>query len=403
MWIRNRKRLRIGVIFVLLGLVAASVAGLRLSIASSNDWTSYAVMDWYRNQPVDPGFTIRTAAELAGVAVLVNSGEANGFADKTLMISNNINLADHDWVPIGTQEHPFRGTLFTTGGNVRIDGLKLNGSFSHVGLFGKAVDASIGGLTIGNSGAYNVTVTKNVYAGSVIGQIEGRTEVHHIINELDILVTSGSHNAYVGGIVGFGEYKISHSANNADIHVEGNASVGGILGVSSANGLELKKVDNHGRVLASGNGVFNTHVGGIAGVVMGSLAMGNDDTAILNTGEIRALNGQLNFAGGIIGKLAGRTIQYSENTVNAGAVIITAPNGQGSSAGGLIGAITAPQSNAVPIIFRNTGSVTSQGGQEVHTGGVVGLLQAEWTWSGDMYNDAMISATGIKNIIASRN
>lgn len=395
---RYARKVRIAAIFAIVGLIAAAVWGFRSSSASSNAWTGYANMDWYRDQPVDPGFTIRTAAELAGVANLVNSGEANGFEGKTLMINNDINLAGHDWVPIGTQEHPFRGTLISNGGNVRIEGLTLKDSFSHVGLFGKAVDASIGGFTIGSSGTYNITVTQEVYAGSVVGEMSGLTEVHHVINELNMLVNAGSHKAYVGGIAGFGEYKISNSTNQAQIQAVGHGYVGGIFGVSSAKGLLLKKVDNHGQVVADGESTYNIHAGGIAGMIEGPLDMAEDNTPIVNTGEIRVIEGQHNYAGGMFGELASSSIAYSGNTINAGAVIVEAPNGASSSAGGFIGAVTVPQLDAVDILFVNTGSVANQGGNHVYTGGIAGLVQAGWHWTGDVANDAPVSARGIENV-----
>ncbi|MFD0959309.1 chitobiase/beta-hexosaminidase C-terminal domain-containing protein [Paenibacillus chungangensis] len=386
------------IIIVLLGVIVIAGFGVSVLNAGTNDWTNYAEMDWYRDQPVDPGFTIRTAEELAGIAVLVNSGEANGFKDKTIMIDNDINLSAHNWVPIGTEEHPFRGTLFANGGNIRLDGLNLYGQYRHAGFVGKAVDASIGGLTIGNTGGYHISGTVDVYAGSIVGEMEGTTEVYNVTNEMNMKVETGSSRAFVGGIAGLGEYKLSNSVNKGNVEVNGLAYAGGIIGISSVEGLRLKKVENDGVIQADGQNGSNAHAGGIIGAVQGTLDMQEEHTSIVNRGDVIVKDGQSSFAGGVLGILESSNIAYSVNTSNEGAVQINASYGIASSAGGLVGAITVPQINTVDISFVNKGNITNRGGHQVHTGGIAGLVQSEWTWSNSMSNDANISAIGIEGI-----
>ena len=53
---------------------------------------------WYND--TDSEFTLSDAADLAGLAVLVNGG--NTFAGKTIYLANDIDLAGREWTSIGT-------------------------------------------------------------------------------------------------------------------------------------------------------------------------------------------------------------------------------------------------------------------------------------------------------------
>jgi hypothetical protein len=64
---------------------------------------------WYNT--TDHSFTISTAAELAGLAAIVNGAPAglpDKFTGKTVTLAADVDLAGHDWTPIGeTARHLF--------------------------------------------------------------------------------------------------------------------------------------------------------------------------------------------------------------------------------------------------------------------------------------------------------
>ncbi len=55
---------------------------------------------WYIGHENDTSYTISTAAQLAGLAKLVNAG--NTFSGKTITLGADIDLGGQEWTPIGT-------------------------------------------------------------------------------------------------------------------------------------------------------------------------------------------------------------------------------------------------------------------------------------------------------------
>ena len=101
--------------------------------------------------------TISSAEGLAWLAQQVNEGIS--FSGKTITLSENIDLSAHEWVPIGTQAHPFDGTF--DGGNYQISGMNItvSGTKNIAGLFGVVSTATI----------KNVKLTGATISGSVTG------------------------------------------------------------------------------------------------------------------------------------------------------------------------------------------------------------------------------------------
>lgn len=73
------------------------------ALADDTVWDGTAVdTSWYNEHTSDSEFTITTAAELAGLAQLVNAG--NDFSGKTIRLGADIDLAGHGWTPIAPLE-----------------------------------------------------------------------------------------------------------------------------------------------------------------------------------------------------------------------------------------------------------------------------------------------------------
>ncbi|MDR2578833.1 MAG: hypothetical protein LBC70_08545, partial [Chitinispirillales bacterium] len=133
---------------------------------------------WYTQNPTAEVFRISTAAELAGLAQIVNgtwggAPERDDFSGKTIRLAKNINLSDYnDWVPIGSitydrwnntgsrgvmwdpsNEKPFAGT-FDGGGHVIRNTLgRRQSSADNKNLFGyilggRVVNLRLDGMNI---------------------------------------------------------------------------------------------------------------------------------------------------------------------------------------------------------------------------------------------------------------
>ncbi len=126
----------------------------------------------------DP-YRISNGAELAYLAQLVNDG--NDFSTKTVTLTNNIDLNNKAWTPIGNSDSVFAGTF--DGNGHTISGLYINitGSYSpakkgrlYQGLFGCVEDGTVrnlivtGSVTIGNEKSVNVS-----YIGGIVGINDG--------------------------------------------------------------------------------------------------------------------------------------------------------------------------------------------------------------------------------------
>ncbi|MCC8156696.1 MAG: hypothetical protein LIO54_05420 [Oscillospiraceae bacterium] len=128
-------------------------SGLTLTVLSVNT-------TWYND--TDTSFTLYDAADLAGLASLVNAG--NNFDGKTIVLGNSIDLNSEEWTPIGTSSsYPFSGTF--DGNDYTVSGLYINdtsSSASRQGLFGY------------NGGTVkNVTVSGNVTGNYSVGGVVG--------------------------------------------------------------------------------------------------------------------------------------------------------------------------------------------------------------------------------------
>ncbi|WP_150266918.1 chitobiase/beta-hexosaminidase C-terminal domain-containing protein [Paenibacillus tepidiphilus] len=393
----SKRKALIGYLIALAVIAIAGVAGGIIAKADPQTWSGAAETGWY-DSTYDT-FKINDEKMLAGVAKLVNEGMDDGLKGKILEITRDLDLSEFTWVPIGTGEHPFRGTLITEkGAIITISGMKVVPNVSYQGLVGNMEGGTVGRLTFTDTGSLSVTgVTYDVYAGSAVGKMSGSSIVFDITNNLDITVNAAPYPAHAGGIVGMGEGMISNSFNNGDVTVNGTGEVGGIIGYVDSRGSIVKKVGNAGNLLAQGSADSALYAGGIAGRVSGALSMNDENTPIVNSGSVNVNDGAKAVAGGIVGQ-ADASIIFSNATSNQGAVTISSPAAALSAAGALMGAVGNAIIPDIQIDFANTAPVTNYGGTDVYTGGIAGYSVTRFTWRADYNNAVTISASGTQNI-----
>lgn len=160
-------------------------------------------ISWHDDDNKDE-FILSDAADLFGLAQLVNSAPYVDFFDKIVKLSKDIDLTGYDWIPIGGSSAAFRGTLDGNGHTVTININKdCTAEEEYIGLVG----------ALGEGGRI-----KNL---SVQGEIS-------VVN-----TRPDTHTAYVGGIVSRMSSKtggISNCKSSVEIDAENCRYVGGIVG-----------------------------------------------------------------------------------------------------------------------------------------------------------------------------
>ena len=253
-------------------------------------------------------YAISHASELAWFAAAVNGTltedytrsavAANNFAGKTFVLTEDVDLLDNEWTPIGNSSNIFKGTF--DGNGKTIKNLKITGYNSNVGLFGVTHDGEIKNFTVENakvSGRLNVGVVagqpytskysnikvqghvevngmayvggvggKNAYADwtniTVNADETSYVKAHSIENET-------AYRTYVGGVVGFngeGGHKFSNITSN--IKVQGSTcDVGGLFGIAHyGNQFNNCVCTGDVEIYAAEEAEEAQEIGGIAGV-----------------------------------------------------------------------------------------------------------------------------------------
>ena len=278
---------------------------------------------WYNEN--DTEFTIDTAAELAGLAKLVNEG--NNFANKTVVLNADIDLAGHAWTPIGSgvagaDGITSGGFLGTFDGNNHViirlttvsdesEAAAAGGLFAVVGgtvenliLEQAAVTTNKGeGIAAAVSVLYNGTVSNVITAG---GSVSGNKGVGGVVGRLYSggVITGCENYASVaattsgGGIVGQAYYSredltinISACINYGD--VTSDYAAGGITSLTPGN---ITQCYNFGDITAAT----------VAGGIVAENNMGGSVDSSINYG---------NVTGGIAGGIVGWS-RYTESTTN---------------------------------------------------------------------------------------
>lgn len=247
----------------------------------------------------DVSYDVSTCEELQAIRFV---------PDAIYNLMNDIDCTGVNFVPIGTVNHPFTGTL--EGHNFTINNLTVSAPMEYVGLFGVAGLSTIQNFTI------NGSVTGGNYAGGLVGKISDAASISNVTS--NVAVDGGN---YSGGLIGYAagmdaDY-LEITNSSATGVVSGDEAVGGLVGYatatiisgSHASGLITSSADYAGGLV--GRSFMNT--------ISRSYAIGNTTS-------------QVTRAGGLVGESEGDTISDSYARGNA-----STPNLY--YAGGLIGAM----------------------------------------------------------------
>lgn len=260
-------------------------------VSLTEDLTLYAQWNniWEGNGTENEPYQIPNDEKLTALQKKVND-EGFGYADKWFKLTNSIALTGN-WTPIGTDSHPFSGSL--NGGDKTISGLKVETDGQFAGLFGNV------------RGAYGAPVTMRdltLKNGSVT------------------ITRSGT--SWCGGLVANAGGGIALELRNVvaeNLTVSGGNSSGGLLGSGSA-----AMTNCHNK----GGSVSGTYAGGLVG--RGNTNLQNHVfTGCTNSAAVSGKE----FAGGMAGNEASRYGSYTD-CANSGSISAAQGSASGIAAGG---------------------------------------------------------------------
>lgn len=198
-------------------------------------------------------YTVTSAEGLKAVADIAN----NGNLGINITLTENINLTDMEWTPIGTDyNNAYTGTF--NGGGHTITGLTVTGSNEYAGLFGR----------IGSGG-----------------------KVKDVTLE-EVKIESDNDMSDVGGVAGWSYGTLENCSVSGSVSGRGqNSIVGGVVGYQS------------GGSITGCSSSATVNAGGVAGGVAGLTDSGATLTACYATGNVTLESSSTGsyFAGGVVG------------------------------------------------------------------------------------------------------
>lgn len=247
--------------------------------------------------PYDTIIRIQNGDDLRLIRDNVNNG-SNNYEGIVIVLDWDLNLGN-DWSPIGTPEHPFRGTF--DGQDHTINFGIYNESNDYQGFFGYMQG------TVKNVNFTQCSVIGRNYVGVIAGYCHGTISNCYSYRE------KVEGKKYVGGLVGMASYSEIQDCFNGN-NIVGEQYVGGIVGdfASCKNdncygtmkydlyGGNVSRCYNYGMVRATGD---TSHVGGIAGFTSAEVKH------CYNSGIVDGKD----FVGGLCGQLDGDNLHHCYN------------------------------------------------------------------------------------------
>ncbi|MDL2222185.1 InlB B-repeat-containing protein [Parabacteroides sp. OttesenSCG-928-N08] len=294
---------------LLLSLFVATVAVATMNgQTTSGYWTDYADESWSGNTMQPQQLIVYNAADLARVAMLVNTDE-DSFEGKTIKLAADIDLSAHYWVPIGANGYQFKGSF--DGQGHTISGLKIGGddsdTYEDSGLFGwvevpDGYHNSIRRVTMSadNGAKIHTKGFSNLYVGGLLGYV-GTTEASSMKiidchNEIPIETIDACRTLALGGLIGEAQGDIQTKGCSNSGNILGAAQIaqtGGLVGFTGTKN-QITDCVNSGAISVIAAFALT---GGLVGGNIGEIVISNS----LNKGSLRDVRGLINYLGGIIG------------------------------------------------------------------------------------------------------
>lgn len=297
---------------------------------------------------------ISTAADL--VEISSSNSKYNGYKDCTIVLDNNIDLSGIEWIPIGTEEAPFRGSIEGNGytiSNMTMNNIKFAGLIGYSEIDGPV---SIQNLKISNY-KYNSQLDKELVAAVVIAQVNinngGILNINNITTTncwTDKMTASWFAHCYWGGVIGKANAAENSQINLSNLNFDDDhnyyinsaeySAVGGLIGkyfgTDTTSCLTVNKCISTSAVYAmSYYGYCSADAGGLIGAVeKGSINIKQCYVNDRVCGKSYYIH-----VGGIIGNVTSALLSVSDCNIQPTMLKSECTNGQ-STLGGFIGRIS---------------------------------------------------------------
>ena len=317
-------------------------------------------------------YTVTSAEGLKAVADIAN----NGNLGINITLTENINLTDMEWTPIGTNYNNAYTGIFDGNGKT-ITGLTVTGSDQYAGLFGRIGS----GGTVKNVVLEGVQITSDNSLGSVggvAGYSYGNIEYCSVSGSVSVSGISD-----VGGVVG---YQVGGSITgcSSSATVKGTQRAGGMAGVTNS-GASLTGCYATGDVTVENDGTDTYFAGGVVGSNGSSCTL----KACYAWGSVTGSGSGTVYTGGVTGSndLGTLTACYhAKGTVK----------GSDGATGGVAGRNykgLMPYGGIITACYwGGNGQEQGIGEDQVGTGGTTMVTDSNWSGAKDAMNDALQSA-----------
>ena len=273
---------------VTMGAANRTVTANFINQTTSDDWTYY--VDALSDVPTggisisSGNVTIGNREGLAWVISMVNAlngvttEDAETFAGLTYILTADVDMSAHTWVPIGTVEHPFSGT-FNGNGHV-IKGITRSTDFPHDGLFG---------YVSGNANIQNVVVQANLTGnshatGAVVGTFSSTGTISNV--EGAGALTGGTLTTALGGIAGNNSGTLHSSFAVATMTGGASATqMGGLVGNNTGDLLNSYSNATYAGTSATKGGLVGSNSGTVENCYAAGIASGVSAFAGSNSGS----------------------------------------------------------------------------------------------------------------------
>lgn len=338
-------------------------------------WDEHADTTWYTGHENDTGYTLVDAADLAGLAKLVNENGVT-FQNKTISLTPDTvyDLSAYYWIPIGNSARS---------SDVTEDTKVFSGTFDGAG-------STISGLTDGSYTPGEASVdSDNEFLYGLFGFTNDATIKNLTLTEvnIDVYENGSTLGNSVGALVGYGLGTLTITEVSVSGTVTAQDSSAGVVGRFYGTSLSITDSNNSAIIYSP------TKTGGFVGYAATNLQSATF-TNCSNSGSIKGT-----LVGGIVG-MFGKPADIStsisfEGYINNGAIVSTtdSPTSQ-MGAGGILGWEMGNDTNTGSITItgcNNTGDVCTSESKLQHAGGIVGydngtLIVENCTNSGSVYS-----------------
>ncbi|MBP5246154.1 MAG: InlB B-repeat-containing protein, partial [Clostridia bacterium] len=222
----------------------------------------------------DDPYIIENAYQLCYLTQKVFIEDGN-YAEAYYKLANNINLAGHDWTPIGSEASPFKGN-FDGNGYCIYNFIIKSSRTVYAGVFGYTENANITKTDVLDFSISYENKNANSFAGALIGYMKSTdtSSVSECHSQGSISITN--REAVAGGLIGFADADqdaniyISNSHSNTDVKLNSTVSslAGGITGKFSSYSKGESSISN---CLFTGSIEVKSSISSYAGGISGYL------------------------------------------------------------------------------------------------------------------------------------